>query len=440
MPAAIPESVKTKVIDMWLQGLSRDANAKANYIGTGTVSNIVNEWQDEIGRNSALALRELLKSLNREGLSVTQCAIGFRTMKLLTDRGLEAEAAEHFISDVYKECGSRGITPNLIVIHTENLVKISENMQLPEINEYVNEKLAKNKELDDKREQLIHSIASLEAKYSELKNSHDLILEQNRKAEEEMKIYSSSKQVLDRYGISITKDIARFTNTVKCIEEFGYDPEKVVREFNDIQYLQDKHRALRIAVEEEQKDLATLKMQNASLLQALRLHEDKLSVYNKLDNIGFGSVKLERLHDTIINIMNSNGINYWLAVDKFFRDVETQYDSKLGFEGEKEKLNTQIRILEEEREKRLENFKFLPYIGPSISRLMQLGLTENDIVAFAEVFLNILNKSFSMQDIARGMLKTVEAITTGYAGTTSDDKSMEILGNVREELSKIDYT
>ena len=189
-----------------------------------------------------------------------------------------------------------------------------------------------------------------------------------------MKIYSSSKQVLDRYGISITKDITRFTNTVKCIEEFGYDPEKVVREFNDIQYHQDKHRALRI------------------------------------------------------------------AVDKFFRDIETQYDSKLGFEGEKERLNTQIRILEEEREKRLEKFKFLPYIGPSISRLMQLGLTENDIVAFAEVFLNILNKSFSMQDIARGILKTVEDITTGYTGTTSDDKSMEILGNVREELSKLDYT
>jgi pyridoxal/pyridoxine/pyridoxamine kinase len=45
-----------------------------------------------------------------------------------------------------------------------------------------------------------------------------------------------------------------------------------------------------------------------------------------------------------------------------------------------------------------------------------------------------------MQGIARGMLKTVEAITTGYTGTTSDDKSIKILGNVREELSKLDYT
>ena len=437
MPAAIPESIKVKVIEMWLQGVSRDANAKANYVSTGAISNIVKEFEDRIGRDIALGLRELHRLLYREGVSVDQCAIGFRTMKLFSDQGVDAETAEHFISDLYKECKSRGITPNLIVTHTEDLIKLSENKRLPEINEYLNEKIAQNKELDDEKEQLTHSIASLEAKYSELKKSHDLILEQDRKIEEEMKSYSRSKQVLEQYGISITKDISKFASTVKCIAEYGYDPEKVIRVFNEIQYLQDKHRALRIAVEEKQKDLARLDMQNSSVLQAISLHEDKLSIYNELDNIGFGSAKLKRLHDTIINIMNSNNINYWLAVDKFFRDLETQYDSKLGFEAEKERLNTQIRILEEEREKRLENFRILPFVGPCISRLLQLGLTENDIVKFAEVFLNILNKSFSVQDMAYGMLKTVEAITTSHTGTTSDDKSMEILGNVREELSKL---
>lgn len=59
MPAAIPESIKVKVIEMWLQGLSRDANAKANYISTGAVSNIVKEFEDRIGRDVTLGLREL---------------------------------------------------------------------------------------------------------------------------------------------------------------------------------------------------------------------------------------------------------------------------------------------------------------------------------------------------------------------------------------------
>lgn len=440
MPAAIPESTKSKVIEMWLQNrLSRDAIAKANNVSTGTVSNIVKEWEDRIGRDRARGLRELSELLNREGLSVAQCAIGFRTMKIFSDQGVDAETAEHFISVLYKECKSRGITPDVIVTHIEDLIKFSENMRLPEINRYVNEKIAQNKELDDKREQVTHSIVALEAKNSELKKSHDLILEQNRKAEGEMKSFLSSKQVLDQYGISITKDIPKFATTVKCIEEYGYDPEKVVREFNDIQYLQDKHRALIIAVDEKQENLARLDWQYSSLQQAISLHAHKLRVYNDLDNVGFGSGELKRLLDTIINIMNSNNINYWLAVNKFFKDVETQYDSKLGFESEKERLNTQIQILEEEREKRLENIRVQPFVGPIIARLLQLGLNENDIVKFAEVFLNILNGSYSVQDIARGMLKTVEVITTSHTGMTGDVKSMEVLGNVREELSKLDY-
>lgn len=137
----------------------------------------------------------------------------------------------------------------------------------------------------------------------------------------------------------------------------------------------------------------------------------------------------------VVNILR---INCELAVDKFIKDIETQYDSKLGFESEKEKLNIQIRILEEEREKRLEDIRVQPFVGPVIASLLKVGLTENDILKFAEVYLNLLNKSFPVQDIAHGMLKMVEVITTCHTETTNENKTMEILGNVREELSKLD--
>jgi hypothetical protein len=58
---------------------------------------------------------------------------------------------------------------------------------------------------------------------------------------------------------------------------------------------------------------------------------------------------------------------------------------------------------------------------------------------FAELYLNILNKSFPAQELARGMLKTLEVITTSNTGTATDEKLMEDLCNVREELSKLDY-
>jgi hypothetical protein len=329
----------------------------------------VKEWQDKIGIDIALGLRELYGILNRGNLSVAQCAIGFRVIKLLSDQGIDAETAEHFIVDLSKECKSRGITPNLIVTVAEDVIKLPEDMRLHEIKGYVNGTISQIKELQDEKEQLIHSIGSVKAEYSELKKSYDLTLKQKRKDEEEMKSYSSSKQVLDQYGVSITKDIPRFASTVKCIAELGYDPKKVLTEFNDTQYLSDKRRALEIAADEKQRDNARLDWQNSLLEQKISMLVHTLNIYNELDDIGIGPLELKRLLDTIIGIINRNNISFWRIVDKFIKDIETQYDSKLGFESEIERLKVQIRILNEEREKRLEDIRVQPFVGPVIARL-----------------------------------------------------------------------
>jgi hypothetical protein len=184
-----------------------------------------------------------------------------------------------------------------------------------------------------------------------------------------MKSYSSSKQVLDQYGVSITKDIPRFASTVKCIAELGYDPKKVLTEFNDTQYLSDKRRALEIAADEKQRDNARLDWQNSLLEQKISMLVHTLNIYNELDDIGIGPLELKRLLDTIIGIINRNNISFWRIVDKFIKDIETQYDSKLGFESEIERLKVQIRILNEEREKRLEDIRVQPFVGPVIARL-----------------------------------------------------------------------
>jgi hypothetical protein len=67
---------------------------------------------------------------------------------------------------------------------------------------------------------------------------------------------------------------------------------------------------------------------------------------------------------TILDITNSNGITYWLVVNKFFNDIETQYDAKLGFESEKESLNLEIQILREEPEKMLRRLRAQPFVVP----------------------------------------------------------------------------
>ena len=45
MPSAIDPIIKQRVIAQYLQGVSRVAIAADNGIGTGTVSNIIDEWK-----------------------------------------------------------------------------------------------------------------------------------------------------------------------------------------------------------------------------------------------------------------------------------------------------------------------------------------------------------------------------------------------------------
>src|ERR687891_1359036 len=150
MPAPIPETAKSKVIEMWLLCSSRDSIASANNISTGAVSNIVKEWEDRIGKDVMRGLREIGALLKKAGLSPAQCAIGFRIMKMFADRGVDGEAAEHFVSYMYKELDRLGIIPINIVTHIEDLVNFSkeEKVSLPEIQSFIDRKIIQKKELE----------------------------------------------------------------------------------------------------------------------------------------------------------------------------------------------------------------------------------------------------------------------------------------------------
>ena len=190
-----------------------------------------------------------------------------------------------------------------------------------------------------------------------------------------MKSCLDLQRELDKHKISMTQDIPKFARVVRTIAEYGYEPKRVIAEFNDIRYQEDKQRALKIAVDEDHKSLAKLNQEYSSVREGIAVHSHNLSLYNELANAGFGTNELRKLLNLILNITSSNGINYWLAVDKFFKDIETQYDTKLGFESEKERLSFQIERLKEEREKGLETIRIQPFVVTIIAGLLLRGLT-----------------------------------------------------------------
>jgi hypothetical protein len=48
-----------------------------------------------------------------------------------------------------------------------------------------------------------------------------------------------------------------------------------------------------------------------------------------------------------------------------------------------------------------------PFVGNMLTKLLQLGLTENDILNVGETYLNLLSRTYSAEDLAKGMIKTI---------------------------------
>jgi hypothetical protein len=79
--------------------------------------------------------------------------------------------------------------------------------------------------------------------------------------------------------------------------------------------------------------------------------------------------------------------------------------------------------------------------------LLQRGLTENHILMIAGTYLSLLHRAYSAEDLAKGMIKTIDTMmmmttTTGHhikTTTTSNDKRRETLNKVRQELSQLDF-
>jgi hypothetical protein len=89
MRIPIPEHIKSAVIDAWLRGKTRDKIASEYNISTGSVSNIIEQWQNMIGVYDANNLRELGLGLKKAKITPVQCADGLRITKIINKLGID---------------------------------------------------------------------------------------------------------------------------------------------------------------------------------------------------------------------------------------------------------------------------------------------------------------------------------------------------------------
>src|SRR5215204_6512901 len=209
MPIGTGNDVKSGIVYEWLRGNSRDKIAGIYNISTGGVTNIINQWRNNIGAYNAEDLRELSISLKKANITPIQCSIGFRVAKIMQRLGITEEQFESFMSDIYDRCQKLQLGPDQIgkyLMETINISKIVFPSQIPN---YINTKKMEIKNLHTQIENINQEISLSHINKDSLEKKLNSLADSNSISRDAITWYKSIKNAFENAGISIDS-IPRF--------------------------------------------------------------------------------------------------------------------------------------------------------------------------------------------------------------------------------------
>ncbi len=369
----------------------RDVIARDNGLGAGTVTNIVSEWRRGLGVPTADDLRELATSFRKFGITPARSALGFRVGMIMVKLGVKGDDFESFILDVYNRCNNLGLSSENVASYIRDLLKFSKSDVIPlsQISDYIEKKGEEKKKLEQEIQTLDYQRKALEKDKSISEDLRNAALYNEKMTVKDLKWYTDIREELKDYQIPVD-DLSLFANIIRNIKRYGYAPQEVISEFSNLKKLEDTQRVFRDAATNLEVRVGSLTKTCNDLEQKINFHSQTMSVYNKLVAIGFGLKELQLIWSTINEIAAANNISVYIAIPKFFQDVEEQYGGKLGFETKIEKLRDEVNSLNREVNSLRAASLAQPMIGGALSRLFIRGVKEQDIIVQQNYLKGIL--------------------------------------------------
>jgi predicted acetyltransferase len=266
-----------------------------------------------------------------------------------------------------------------------------------EISHYISQKKKEYKKLENYKKELEKNIKIEESKIKKI----EFELEQLKQDKKYVVtfidwFYDLKRKLLENYDIKIENDIQGFSQLINDFKEHGYNAAEIIKE-----YL----RSLSIKLEIKTYDANIRSLQNqindltnslAHWESQVNQHKQAIDIHHQLEVMGFGFKAIKQLWNTILEISDANKIPYDEAVSKFFKDVEEQYDTKLGFESKVQEKKNEILILKNQLNTDRLALQSTPYIVPSLQNLFQNGVTEEDIINMNYLVTKLAKNSFPL--------------------------------------------
>jgi hypothetical protein len=204
--------------------------------------------------------------------------------------------------------------------------------------------------------------------------------------------YKSLKQELfDVYHIKLEEEVSSFANIFADFKYYYYNILQIVKEYKQIESLRYEMESIQGIVDSIVHTRDDLLKDIESLEERKRYSRQSLNALMELNYAGFALKELKQLKDTIIEIAISNGIEFYDAGKKFLKDVENQYDNKLGFEAKVREIKTELKKLEDEVPAYKEYLQSKDIISRSLPYLYKFGVTDDDIISMTDVVTAYFN-------------------------------------------------
>src|SRR5215469_12856884 len=354
MPAAIDPVIKKQVINQWLSGDSRDRIAADNGIGTGTVSNIIDDWKKGIQDSDYESIRELSVFCKKQGITLNALASCIRLNNYIQSLGANESALESLIANL---ANYPDRDPAKLI---EAAAQISESdIPLEKLEEHVNalmaEKETLQREIDEKR-------AILDDVYEDV--------ESRRKVVEE---YAQMRADMRRYGIGL-EDPRKIQACFQRLKDANYNAEEVIAGYVNMEAL----RKERMEFDEErlafEARLATVK--------------DVLPLAEQITQLKMGIGELLAFHTAVYEKADMTRIPPDTAAYKIVEDIR-DYSQLGGLKKEQNRLQQQIfmsNLIMTTREQAL----------VSLMRLQAIGVTDMEIKNMARLM------DFDPMSLAKG--------------------------------------
>jgi hypothetical protein len=335
MQPPVGETTKRAVIEEYLRGKSRDLIASELHVGTGTVSKIIKEFKSSLDYPNAEELRELVLWLRKLGVSASRYAEGARIASYLVELGVNDEEFGKFVSGIYNSCKKMGIQPDKVGDLLKLLHDIPESIPPEQFQEYIE---IQKSQIERSKEE----IESLQEKILNQKSNLDTAIKEEGTTLDELKQFSSFKTIMKNNGVTMS-DNSKFVEAVDGAKKLGFDPHLIVEKVSNLMKLEIDQKGLEERVKSLKKEAEALESKCRNTEQKELSHSYSISIYRELEKMGMGIKQLKFLMNIVTEIATANNISQDKATEKFFSDVQKQYDDKLGFELEVQNLKSEVQ-------------------------------------------------------------------------------------------------